>query len=636
MPRIGEKVLKIWAMIWLLVLPVAPSFAAEVEFSAQLDREQISIDESVSVKLTLLLEGTMRMGDVHFKAPDFDVVNEYSGSSVSSYYDGTTGRFGMKNTQQLTKILKPNKTGNLRITSISAVVNGKTYSAADLVVQVVGSGAATPPPRGYGGGGIGLRGAVKRTSSGPSVKVRAEVSKDRVFKGEQVIVSYYLYRRVRVFNIQVEKFPVLSGFLREDLEMPVLGQRIDTERVILDGAPYERSLLMRYAAYPLQDGKLKIDSAALKYNYYGTSNSLDEEDPFMGFFRQMNPQQGSDRSEMLSIDVEALPEQGKPNSFTGGVGDFTISSAVDKYDVKANEALTLTFKVEGRGNLAAVGEPKAKWPDQVELYDSKGVAKAGRQGVGEKVFEFVLIPRVAGQVILPPLEFSYFDPAKKSYVTRSTEPITIRVAEGSPGSGPARIQTPGGVKALTSSETEQKPVIFGLKPPELVGGRRDFPAWRWIYWLFSLVVFGLAGVIAYDWIKRSRMILAERSLSRAKIQSRSWERLSRNARSAVEGASWQEVVQTYELLVGVMFEAIDQVYTVSARSRPRAQLQEILVEEYGMSLAVWKRIARLLEYAETVRFAASAGAVSEAEARSELIRWVSEGQGLVREICQKS
>ena len=155
--------------------------------------------------------------------------------------------------------------------------------------------------------------------------------KTKAYKGEQIIVSYYLYRRVRVFNIQVDKFPILNGFLREDLEMPVLGQRLDTERVVLDGVPYERSLLMRYAAYPLQEGKLQIDSTSLKYAYYPGSESTDDEDPFMGFFRQMQPQQGQERSEQVPIEVLPLPEEGKPNSFTGGVGDFSLVAAVDKY-----------------------------------------------------------------------------------------------------------------------------------------------------------------------------------------------------------------------------------------------------------------------------------------------------------------
>lgn len=636
MTRIGKNLSV--AVFWLCAaMPgvVCEAHAeSDIQFTAKVDRAELSIDESVSLKFTVQSEGGSSVSEPHFRAPDFDVVNEYTGTFVESYYDGTTGRFGMRNNQQITKVLKPNKLGALHISGLSINAGGRTYSAPDITIQVVGAGGSTPPPRGYGGSGIGLRGAGKQ-ATGASVKVRAEVDKSKAYKGEQIIVSYYLYRRVRVFNVQVDKFPVLSGFLREDLEMPVLGQRLDTDRVVVDGVTYERSLLLRYAAYPLQEGQLQIDSTTLKYAYYPNVSSLDDEDPFMGFFRQMTPQQGQNSSEQLSIDVMPLPEAGKPNSFTGGVGDFNVTSAVDKYDVRANEAVTLTLKVEGRGNLAAIGEPKAKWPDNVELYDSKGVVKSGTGGVGQKVFEFLLIPRAPGKVVLPPLELSFFDPSKNAYVTRATDPITLNVGDPLPGSAPVS-PAKQGTSAVTRSGTpsaapgaNEEP--SGLKPPtDPEPSRSRIPAWRWLYLLCSTAFIALGGLVLFDFARKTKARSDAMADARAKAHARSWAKLQEGARQAVAGASWQEVVQTYELLAGVVFDAIDRVYGVEARSRPRSELKEILVGEKGLSSEVWHRISRLLEYAEMVRFASSAGAVSESSARKELGRWVSEGEAVTR------
>jgi hypothetical protein len=604
------------------------AYAADIQFTAKVDRNQISVDESVSLKLTVQSEGNSAATEPKFNAPDFEVVNEYSGTYVESYYDGNTGHFGMRNNQQLTKVLKPNRAGSLKISGISVSAGGTTYRAPDITVQVAASGAGTPPPRGYGGGGVGLRGAGKQVR-GPSVKVRAEIDKDHVYKGEQIIVSYYLYRRVRVFNIQVDKFPVLNGFLRQDLEMPVMGQRLDTERVVLDGVPYERSLLLRYAAYPLQDGKLKIDSTSMKYNYYPSNgrSDLDEEDPFMSFFHQMQPQAGQDRSEQLTVDVLPLPEDGKPNSFTGGVGDFNLIAAVDKYEVRANEPVTLTLKIEGRGNLAAIGEPKAKWPENVELYDSKGNAKTGKAGVGEKVFEFLLIPRVPGQLTLPPIEFSYFDPAQKAYITKKTEPFAIKVTDAAPGSPVRNGARPKAAPSTQSPADGAEEKISGLKFPDASDSTRAWiPAWHWLYWLCTAAFACLFALVVYDLLRKTQARSSAQAAIKAKAHSRSWTRLQQGAREAQEGAAWQEVVQNYELLVGVMFDAIDRAYGVGARSRPRSELREILVNERGLSLEVWERISRLLEYAEMVRFATSAGVTTERAAREELARWVSEGE----------
>src|SRR4051794_32562829 len=102
--------------------------AADVEFTAQADRSQVSLDDSVSLKMTVQSEGVANVSEPTFSAPDFDVVNEYRGTYVESYYDGTTGRFGMRNNQQITKVLKPSKQGALRISRISVRVNGKPYT----------------------------------------------------------------------------------------------------------------------------------------------------------------------------------------------------------------------------------------------------------------------------------------------------------------------------------------------------------------------------------------------------------------------------------------------------------------------------------------------------------------------------
>ena len=170
----------------------------------------------------------------------------------------------------------------------------------------------------------GFEGRIRKLK-GPGFFCRTEVSKDKVYKGEQVIVRYYLYRRVRVMNLSIDKFPVLSGFLSDEPDMPVL-QRLDNETVVLDGLVYQRSLLAQYSAYPLQEGKLKIDTMAVKYTYFADPGLQDDgEDPFMNFFQQLTPRQADAHSDAVTIDVEPLPSDGRPSSFSGGVGDFYVS-----------------------------------------------------------------------------------------------------------------------------------------------------------------------------------------------------------------------------------------------------------------------------------------------------------------------
>jgi hypothetical protein len=545
----------------------------------------------------------------------------------------------MKNTQQLTVVLKPNKTGTLKISHIKISIDGRTQTSPDILVDVSASGGGTPPPRNYGGSGVGLRGANKKIR-GMGIFLRTEVSKDRVYKGEQVIVRYYLYRRVRVMNLTIDKFPVLSGFLSDEPDMPVL-QRLDNETVVLDGVVYQRSLLAQYSAYPLQEGKLKIDTMSVKYTYFSDPGLQDDgEDPFMNFFQQLTPRQGDAHSDPISIEVDPLPAAGRPSSFSGGVGDFSVTSAVDKYDAHVNEAINLTVKVEGRGNLSAIGEPKVQWPSQVELYDSKGTAHSGKSGVGDKIFDIVLIPRSPGPLTLPPMEFSFFDPAKKQYVTRSTEPIKINVQEALPGSQPApsrpstasalsqndqSASAPGDVKTLRPLKLSDE------APPSILGEHRlPFPLWHILYWLGGAGLLLFVTLIGIDFGKKAYGRGQARREARARAEARSWEKLQALSVEAVNGADWETVSRGYELLNAMTIEALDRSYGIGARSLPRAEIRRLVVEERGMEPGRWEKIERLLEYTETMQFAGSAGQEFQRQARLDLGRWVREAEGVLK------
>ncbi len=400
------------------------------------------------------------------------------------------------------------------------------------------------------------------------------------------------------------------------------------ENVVLDGTPYARALLVRYAAYPLKEGKLKIDPLAVKAAYHGSVNNNLDDDPFMALFKQMAPRSSSARSEPLTVDVLPLPQEGRPESFSGGVGDFAVTSAVDRYEVRANEAVTLTLKIEGRGNVSAIQEPKAPWPQNVELYEAKGHAKTGPGGVGKKVFEFLLIPRQQGQITLPSLEISFFDPLKNKYVTKKTEPVNLNVLEGAPGSASGPIIRPRAVQpGVPSSAPAASDQVHYLKPP-VAPATNQQPWWRWLYWLTSGTFALLAGLVLWDATHRGISTARDAREARKAAQSRSWQRLQARAREAEAGAPWMEVLRTYELLTDVIHDALDAAFKIGARSLSRSELKNILVDEGKVGRAEWDRLEALLEFAEMVRFATSAGAVSEQTARAKLAHWVKEGQAL--------
>ena len=134
----------------------------------------------------------------------------------------------------------------------------------------------------------------------------------------------------------------------------------------------------------------------------------------------------------LTLNVEELPA-GKPAQFSGGVGKFTISSEINKSEFKTNEEFTLKITVKGSGNLRYINEPVVEFPDEFEVYtpvvsNNYSIKKNGFSG--EKVYEYVIVPRSNGTFTIPAAKMSFFNTATGKYETVEADSYTIDVAKG--------------------------------------------------------------------------------------------------------------------------------------------------------------------------------------------------------------
>ncbi len=626
-------------------LPSLTSVAmADPVFEVTVDRASIGMDESVSLRMKVVTDGVPSTQEPEFSAPDFDLVNQYSSVFVQSYYE--KGRFGSRNNRTYTKVLRPTRTGELEISGLEVRLPNGVLRHPSIRVLVGAAGRGTPPPPGYGSGGAGLRGA-SRQSPGARLPfmVRAEVDSSRVIKGQQIVVSYYLYQRLRVHNIQVEKYPVLDGFLREDLELPILGQRLtDRESVVLDGVPYERVLLARYAAYPLKEGRLAIDSMAIKASYYppaGGGSIGDEQDPvsnmLQNFMQQLQPRTASHRSDPVKIEVLSIPLDGRPASFSGGVGDFEIVSAVDKTTVKVNEPITMTVKIEGRGNTGAIGQPPAKWPEDIEVYETKSRVAHSRGGVATKIFEILLIPRRAGSVVLPAQVLSFFAPATGRYETRTAPDIHVEV-EGSSGATASSPQPQG---LGRSSEGSSSSGIDGnlLLPEQWVGGAgasSSSVSQRLVWGMVLLSGLALLGALASGAVRKWRRLRGVRGARKGHTAS-SWSSLCESLQSEAESGqqcSWREVPPYYQRLSEGLLDELERVLRIPARAWSRSEIRRHLEERTAegtglMDSSLWMRVENVLEYAEAVQFS---GAVEQQEARDRMLPKLREADRIVAQL----
>ncbi len=655
-PKIGNfmmsRVLR-WACALSCLFAQASAWSA-VSFRASTDSQSLTTEQTVSiedsVQIIFQLETDQEGGHLDgLQAnidPSFELLNEFSSFS-SETTQGFSGPSEVRNIQQITRIYKPTRLGTFVFSNIQARVNGKMLPASrNITIHVVGAqagggGASRSGSPGSPKVGGGTLSGMSRSSTKIPIQLRAEVNKTTAYKGEQIIVSYWFYRRVRTAGIQVDQYPTLPGFLREELEMPVLSPRRESEQVVIGGVPYTRSLLVRYAAYPLEEGKLRVDPMTLKYQYFsadamgGIGQAWEDlglsDDSIFNFFRKSLPKAGQVKSDPIVIESIPLPIAGRPDSFTGGVGDFSVSASVSSAEVRANEPLTLTLQVAGQGNLAAIAAPQVKWPAELELYDTQIKVKAEKGGRGEKTFEFLIIPRKPGHFKLPSIDLGFFDPGAKSYVTRTTPGFEITVKEGAPGAS-APVSSKRVNSNARGSEESSGAVAAFLNDPRTI---------RALLILFAVLAGGFAVVAAGNlWRKKRRESQSRRSREDQPVSSRKeWEALKKTCQGAVRDLPWAEVTAAYEQLAGLLFDALDREIknwsgsselTLRSRSRSRNDLHSFLVQELRLPEEIWVNFSKILEFSELVRFASAAGAVSEAQARKDLTHWVLEGQRWVQ------
>ena len=413
----------------LLVAVIVQVRADELSFTADAPNAVV-MGETFRLSYTINTHKAknFRVGDI----TDFDILMgpSQSSSSSTSIINGvrTSSR-----TLTFTCILRPKKEGTYKIPAATINVEGKQMTSEELTVKVL-----PPDQRGsaaqQSGSQSSGRGAVTSSQNGSisddDLFIVATVNKKKVYEQEAILLTYKIYTTVNLTNVS-GKMPDLKGFHTQEVEMPKGNREFQLEHY--KGRNYRTIVWSQYVLFPQQSGQLEIPSITFE----GTvAQRVQNYDPFEAFFNggssYVNVQKPI-RTPKLTIDVSPLPT-GKPASYSGGVGEFSISSSISTTELKENEAVTLKLIISGTGNMKLIKTPEVNFPADFEVYDpkidNKFTLKIGGQS-GNKVIEYLAIPRFGGTYSIPPIEFSYFDAKSGTYKTLTTPEYTLNVAKGS-------------------------------------------------------------------------------------------------------------------------------------------------------------------------------------------------------------
>ena len=247
--------------------------------------------------------------------------------------------------------------------------------------------------------------------------------------GEHVVATIKVYTRLNIAGFGDSKFPSFNGFLSQ--EIPTSGQ-ISLQRENVNGTIYNAGVIRKLILFPQHTGNITIDPFELEC-IIRQRRSSGNRGFFDDFFDNHQDIRVPRKSKPLTIRVKDFPSN-KPSSFDGAVGKFKLSATIDKDSVQANDAVTLKVKVSGNGNLKLINPPEFDFPADFEVYDPKtnqNLKNTAKGTSGSTTFEYLIIPRHAGNYEIPPVDFSYFDPKAKIYRTRSTPKFDIKVGKGS-------------------------------------------------------------------------------------------------------------------------------------------------------------------------------------------------------------
>lgn len=362
-----------------------------------------------------------------FRAPSikgFDVLMGPSRSQQSNTQI-VNGNVTSTSSITFTYILMANNAGEYTIPGASIVADGDQMVSNSVRIKVLpqdqGSSNSSSSSSTHSSSGTGV--------SNQDLFITASASKTNVYEQEAFVLTYKIYTRESNLQLNNAKLPDFKGFHSQEIEMTT-NARWTPEHY--QGRNYYTTVYRQFVLFPQQSGKLYIDPAQFQMT---VGKPIQSDDPFDAFFNggsNVIEIKKSISTPKIAINVNPLPA-GKPADFSGGVGEFNISSSINNKELKTNDAITIKLVISGTGNLKLISNPEIKFPDDFEVYDPKvdNQVRLTREGLtGNKVIEYLAIPRHAGTYKIPGVSFSYFDIRSKSYKTLKTEEYVINVEKG--------------------------------------------------------------------------------------------------------------------------------------------------------------------------------------------------------------
>jgi hypothetical protein len=366
--------------------------------------------------------------------------------------------------------------------------------------------------------------------------------------------------------------------------------------------------VLQWLLSPQHTGELTIDPCELECHVLQQLPGASSFDRFFGGgVRSVNVPR---RSRPVKITVNNLPETGKPVGFSGVVGNMTLTTSVTHDTIRANDAFTYKVVFRGTGNLRLLEAPHLNLPHDFEVYDPKVTRNVQTQGVttsGTVTFEYLVIPRYAGDYTLPPLSFSYFNLLSQGYKTLTGDTFQVHVLKG--GEGTASDGTP----AVQSYKKEDVRVL-GEDIRFIRAGRSELRSKgahffrTTAYWLSLSVPLVLCVV---GMVLNRRRIKARADLARVKSRTAT-KMAQKRLKTAAAAMRGKDPVRFYQEVLTATWGYVSYKLNLPASALNRDNISEHL-RRRAASAEMIRDFIEVLDRCEYARYAPDSGGGEEME-----------------------
>lgn len=372
-----QSPLSVTAFSILLVLFTTAAQSKDVKVEAVVTPRHIQLNEKATLELTI--SGNTQMK--HIGSPTFNFLPDFLAVPLHSKTTPQLVDDKIAVTMAWAYELIPQKIGEIVLSDVQFSYQGVPYLAnpGKIIVGAVDT-------------------YVNNTTGGIH-KVEAEINNQKPYLNEAIEYRFrYLYTTVLpALEPPTPSLPKFPGFLVEELP-DEKGATVQKHGKKFQVQEYVRRL------YPQKTGQILIQPAALKLPIKRNPKTL--------------------KTKSVPLNVQPLPEVGKPANFTGSVGQYNITVQVDRRKLEIRKALTLSLQITGSGNIKTVSPPQIPTISGFRIAPQNLVNTTNDN---TRVYTYAITPLKVGILLIPKIEYVFFNPNKHTYQTTQTPPILITI-----------------------------------------------------------------------------------------------------------------------------------------------------------------------------------------------------------------